>query len=70
MINFYNFVFYNFLEIEEVKGEIKKKVIGCFYVKLIVCIYKYQNFNYLSMDYKEKCNNYVYFIIYYICNSN
>lgn len=41
MINFYNFVFYNFLEIEEVKGEIKKKVIGCFYVKLIVCIYKY-----------------------------
>lgn len=70
MTNFHNLASYNFSEIEEAKGEIKKKVTGCFHVKPTTCTYTYQNLNYSLMDHEEKCNNHVYLIIHYICNSN
>lgn len=41
MTNFHNLASYNFSEIEEAKGEIKKKVAGCFHVKPTACTYKY-----------------------------
>lgn len=70
MTNFHNLASYNFSEIEEAKGEIKKKVTGCFHVKPTTCTYAYQNLNYSWMDHEEKCNNHVYLIIHYTCNSN
>lgn len=55
MTNFHNLASYNFSEIEEAKGEIKKKVTGWFHVKLIACTH--QHLYYSLMNHKEECNN-------------
>lgn len=55
MTNFHNLASYNFSEIEEAKGEIKKKVTGWFHVKPIACTH--QHLYYSLMNHKEECNN-------------
>lgn len=57
MTNFHNLASYNFSEIEEAKGDIKKKVTGCFHVQPIACTY--QHLYYPLMDHKKKCNIHV-----------